>query len=160
MIAVPPPESAQGFCVRHVRLLRDSFRRWTGRELLPAEGGNDVQAARRLFEAPFAVLSHGLGADPLFTYANACALTLFETSWDEITRLPSRLSAEPVEQAERERLLRRVRDRGFIDDYAGVRISRSGRRFRIRQAVVWTLLGADDACHGQAAMFSAWEPAE
>jgi hypothetical protein len=29
--------------------------------------------------------------------------------------------------------------RGFIDDYAGVRIARTGRRFLIQRATVWNL---------------------
>jgi hypothetical protein len=42
---------------------------------------------------------------------------------------------------------------GFIDDYAGTRISATGRRFRIERAVVWNLIDAAGVRHGQAAMF-------
>jgi len=49
-----------------------------------------------------------------------------------------------------------VRDRGFIDDYAGVRVAASGRRFRIEQAVVWNLLDDAGQRHGQAATFEHW----
>jgi len=66
--------------------------------------------------------------------------------------------AEPINQAERARLLARVRDQGFIDDYAGVRISRTGRRFRIRDAIVWNLMTDSGAYCGQAARFEHWEP--
>lgn len=151
------PSAANGFLAAHARLLATSFRRATGRDLIdpkvpPAEAG------RWLCEAPFAVLSHGLGADPLFTYANRCALAVFELSWQELITLPSRLSAEPLDQAERARLLARVRNQGFIDDYTGVRIARSGRRFLIRQATVWNLMSACGAYCGQAARFERWEP--
>lgn len=159
-----PPEAANGFHAVHARLLARSFSRLTGRELIPAmTGAADcaptpaADLGRRLFEAPFAVLSHGLGSDPCFTYGNGTALALFEATWAELLAMPSRLSAEPVAQAERARLLARVRDHGFIDDYSGVRISRSGRRFLIRRAVVWTLLDAAGTGCGQAAAFADWQ---
>ena len=59
---------------------------------------------------------------------------------------------------ERERLLRRVADQGFIDDYAGVRIAADGRRFRIEQAVVWNLVDEAGTLQGQAACFHHWRP--
>ena len=45
---------------------------------------------------------------------------------------------------------------GFIDDYTGVRISASGRRFRIDKAVVWNLVDQEGLYRGQAACFDAW----
>jgi len=50
-----------------------------------------------------------------------------------------------------------VTARGFIDDYSGVRISKTGRRFKIFRATVWNLLNEDSQPCGQAAMFGAWE---
>jgi len=163
---LPEPAEENRFCAPHARLLRESHERWTGRDLLPpgatGEGGDldgdvDGEIARRLFEAPFALLSHGNGADPTFTYANRTALGLFEFTWPQLLATPSRLSAEPVNQPERARLLARVAHDGFIDDYAGVRISGTGRRFYIRNATVWTLVDADGTARGQAAMFGEWE---
>ena len=161
-----PPSAGNGYYGEHARLLVESFRRCTGRDLIappPTIGGDggDTRVAdigSRLFEAPFAVLSHGEGADPCFTYGNRTALSLFEADWATLLAMPSRLSAEPVEQAERARLLARVRDHGFIDNYSGVRISRRGRRFLISAAVVWTLTGEDGSACGQAATFANWRP--
>jgi hypothetical protein len=116
------------------------------------------EAARWVYEAPLAVLSHGDGPDPRFTYANRTALGLFEAGWEELLAMPSRLSAEPLAREERARLLAAVAERGFIDDYAGVRISRRGRRFRIERATVWTVRGPAGRAVGQAAMFSRWVP--
>ena len=45
----------------------------------------------------------------MFCYANRNAQGLWGLTWDEFIRLPSRLSAEPLVQAERERLLARLR---------------------------------------------------
>ena len=78
-------------------------------------------------------------------------------SWTELTHTPSRLTAEAPNRAERARLLAAVTQRGFIDDYSGVRISKSGRRFRIDRATVWNLLTETGQPCGQAAMFDRWE---
>ncbi len=131
-------------------LIVTSFERLTGRRLVddPAD----------LWAAPHAVVAHGLEADPVFFYGNRLALELFETPVADFVRLPSRLSAEPLAQEERARLLGRVSDTGFIDDYSGVRISATGRRFRIEQAVVWNLVDEHGRRHGQAATFDRWTP--
>ena len=136
-------------------LILDSHERVVGRPLLALDG-NEAERALALYEANIAVLSHGLGSDPVFTYGNRLAQQLFELSWSELVRLPSRLSAEPVHRDERQRLLDAVSTRGYIADYSGVRISKSGRRFRIACATVWNLTDAAGALHGQAAAFASW----
>jgi hypothetical protein len=142
--------------IAHVQILNRSLERWTGRKLVAGDGPAAEQADR-LFDAPFVVVSHGLESDPVLNYGNATALTLWEMTWEELTRTPSRLTAEAPNREERARLLAAVTRDGFIDDYSGVRISQTGRRFRIQQATVWNLLGPDDKYYGQAAMFSRWE---
>ncbi len=53
--------------------------------------------------------------------------------------------------------LEAVTRHGFIDNYAGIRISKSGRRFEIFRATVWNLVSkAGEPC-GQAATFSEWK---
>jgi MEKHLA domain len=138
----------------HVALLADSFARRTGRRLL--EGTDARELARRIWEAPFALVSHGTEDDPVFNYANLTALRLFEMSWEDFTHLPSRLSAEPENRQARAALLQRVAAHGYIDDYAGVRISATDRRFVIRDAVVWNVTDRQGLYHGQAAMFAHW----
>ena len=70
--------------------------------------------------------------------------------------MSSRLTAEAPDRAERARRLAEVAARGFIDDYAGVRISRTGQRFRIGQATVWNLTDDQGRLGGQAATFREW----
>lgn len=152
----PAPSAANGFLADHAGLLLRCHRHWTGRDLLPADL-DPGEAARSLYHAPFVVLAHRHGVDPVFNYANLAAQRLFERDWAEIVGLPSRLSAEPLAREERQRLLSRVSRHGYIDDYSGVRIARSGRRFRIRQATVWTLFAADGGPAGQAASFAEWQ---
>lgn len=149
------PAAANDFQGAHALLLIESFRRLTGRELLPA----DVDAAdmaRRLYHAPFVVLSHDTAPDPVFTYANLTAQRLFEMPWARIVGMASRYSAEPLEREERQRLLERVASHGYIDDYSGVRVSGTGRRFLVRDATVWNLVDAAGQVLGQAATFADW----
>lgn len=142
--------------IAQTQLIARSLKHWTGRDLWP---GNlpPAEFAERVFHAPFVLVSHGTETDPVLNYGNQPALTLWEMSWDEITRTPSRLTAEAPNREERARLLAAVTARGFIDDYSGIRISKTGRRFRIQQATVWNLLGENGNDAGQAAMFSQWE---
>lgn len=155
MTAFPEPSAANRYLVEHVDLLRRSLRQLAGRDLVPP-GLDPVEAARAVFEAPFVVLSHDATPDPVLSYGNRAALALFELSWVELTRMPSRLTAEAPDRDERARLLARVAAQGWIDDYSGVRISRTGRRFRIEQATVWNLVDADGRRRGQAATFASW----
>jgi predicted DNA-binding protein (UPF0251 family) len=57
----------------------------------------------------------------------------------------------------RAKLLEAVTRRGFIDDYSGIRISKTGRRFKISRATIWNLLTEDGKPCGQAAMFTEWK---
>ena len=116
-----------------------------------------AQLAERIFHAPFVLVSHGIESDPVLNYGNEAALTLWEMTWAEFTQTPSRLSAEVPNREERGRLLATVTAQGFIDNYTGIRISKTGRRFRITQATVWNLLDERQHYRGQAAMFAHWE---
>jgi hypothetical protein len=142
--------------IAHSSILARSYRHFTGRELLPGLF-NPTELARGLYEAPFVVVSHGTEADPVLNYGNAAAQRLWEMSWDELTRTPSRHTAEAPVREERARLLAAVTARGFIDDYSGIRISKSGRRFRIAKATVWNLITEQGESCGQAATFDRWE---
>lgn len=141
----------------HARRLVASYQHWTGSPLL--DGAHTLDGPRlfqRLFVTEAVIVSHGTQEDPIFNFGNRAALELFEMPWDAFTRLPSRQSAEPMRREERQRLLERVGAHGYIDDYQGVRISATGRRFRIERATVWNLIDAEGALYGQAATFSAW----
>ena len=141
-----------------LRLLAGSHARLVGTPLVPEDAGGDAAAqARWLYEtAPFCVLAHNTDADPRFVYANRAAQARFEYGWDEFTTLPSRLSAEAPDRTERQRLLDAVTRDGFISDYRGLRIARSGRRFWIEDATVWQLIDEAGTLRGQAATFRNW----
>jgi hypothetical protein len=133
-------------------LIADSFARLAGRPLL----GATPPSAQALWTAPMVILAHGTQPDPILFYGDRQALELFEVSAEQLLQTPSRLTAETPERAERARLLDQVRRRGIIEDYAGVRVTASGRRFRIERASVWNLLDEAGEIHGQAAAFDSW----
>jgi len=139
----------------HTQVMLDSFRRWLGYDLIPLNSSL-AEDAEALFHAPFVVASHGTQEDPILNYGNQAAVNLWEMDVDELLETPSRMTAEPLHRDERARLLDRTARNGFVDDYQGIRISSSGRRFRIERAIVWNLLDKDGNHTGQAATFSQW----
>ena len=141
--------------VQWTQRLLDSYRHWVGTDLIERQGEPQFQA-RALFESPLVVVSHGTEADPMLNYGNQTALHLWEMSWDRLINTPSRLTAEPVNRAERESMLEEARVRGFINTYRGVRISGTGRRFLVENALIWNVLDPAQQRIGQAATFSHW----
>lgn len=139
--------------VECVQRILDSFERWLGRPLVPRTGSTREQADR-LFQAPFVVVSHGAEPDPILCYGNALALQLWEMDAAAFCQTPSRETAEPMHRDERARLLQATTAHGFIDNYQGIRISRTGKRFLIQGAIVWNVITDDGEYHGQAATFS------
>ncbi len=155
MLETEEPSAANNYLGDHAELILSSLLRMTGRIMVDPELSG-MERYRALFEAPFCVLSHNTDADPVFNYGNQAALDLFEMTWSDFTKLPSRLSAEQQVREERERLLERVAQFGFIDDYKGVRVSSSGKRFLVEDAIVWNLIDEAGTHHGQAAVLFKW----
>jgi hypothetical protein len=143
--------------VNHTQTLLNSYRHWLNEDLIDRSGSMEAQA-KRLFEAEFVVVSHGTQDDPILNYGNQTALMLWEMDVATLTSTPSRMTAEPVHRDERASLLERTSRDGYVDDYRGIRISGTGKRFEIHKAIVWNLI--DDKMNriGQAATFSDWTP--
>ena len=142
--------------LKQAELMCRNFRKFTGKELCKSSSPLGEDLLKELIVADFALVSHDTAEDPLFNFANRTALNLFEMSFSEFIALPSRKSAEPLHQEERSRLLSLVSSQGFIKDYCGIRISASGRRFYVEDAVVWNLIDESGEYKGQAAAFSKW----
>ena len=111
---------------------------------------------QNLFACGFPVLAHGTEQDPELSYANAAALQLWDSHWDELIGMPSRLTAPDSERAERSNALGQAKRLDAVQNYRGIRISRKGRRFMINKARIWTLWNAEELVCGQAACFSDW----
>ncbi len=140
------------FIRKQTQCICSSYLHWTGKPLIEQA---DIAS---LFDASFAVISHDTGIDPVFNYANARAMELFKMNCEEFTILPSRYSAEPISRIERDTLLKRVAENGFVDDYQGIRVDKDGGRFLIRHATVWNLIGDAGEYAGQAALIKDWLP--
>jgi hypothetical protein len=141
--------------IAYTQLLLNSYAKWLGRELISRDGTPQAQASR-LFDAPFVVVAHGTQPDPILCYANRTALALWEMDLPTMLTTPSRLTAEPMHRDERAQLLARTTRDGYVDDYRGIRISSTGKRFEIERAIVWNLVDARGEYHGQAATFDQW----
>ena len=139
---------------QQAQLILSSYTKLFGDCLITID--DTISVAQQLYEAPMVVLSHGIEKDPVFNFGSAMALERFELSWSQLTKLPSRFSAEAPNRADREKLLSQVNTHGYIDDYQGIRISSSGKRFMIRQAKVWNLTNSVGQFLGQAAAFDKW----
>jgi hypothetical protein len=150
-----------------LRLIVASYQRVTGKELIPRYTApsaalgtvgfamSDITALRQaVWNAQRAIVAHGTEDDPIFFYGNRLALQLFEMSFDEFACLPSRLSAEPMAQEARAKLLGIVTRQGYVDNYSGMRVASSGRRFMIVDGTVWNLIDERGIHQGQAAVFA------
>lgn len=86
-----------------------------------------TEAAKQLFFLPDrVVVSHGTQNDsegPVLNYGNSAALRRWGASWEELTNMPSKYTAETVEQSARAEFLRKVFADGVVENYSGVRIA-------------------------------------
>ena len=142
------------FYKQHAHILAESFYKFTKKNLIDKQQG-DINI-ENLYNAPFAILSHGIEKVPIFNFGNKVVLELFEYKWDNFIKIPSHKSAEPIERKEREMFLQKVSSKGFVNNYSGIRISSSGKRFFIKNAFVWNLY-KNDQYYGQAAKFDNWQ---
>jgi hypothetical protein len=145
------PSQANNYHDEIAHIIVNSHQTLTGKSLTNQQG--QMGLGKFLYEAPFAVLAHDRSEDPIFFYGNLKAQEIFELNWSELIQLPSRYSAEFSNQEARQYLLDQVASKGFIDNYTGTRISKTGRRFQIENATVWNLLNQDNQHIGQAATF-------
>lgn len=132
-----------------------SYRKWAGEDLVETAGDDEEARAQALFDAPLAVLAHDRRDDPLCIYANAAALAAFELPIEDAPSFPTRRTAEPEARAERSVALAGADEAGLVRGYSGIRVSTSGRRFRLHDGRIWTVLDDDGRRIGQAAAFVA-----
>ncbi len=150
MQSSPPSDASLD---KRLRLIVASHQRLTGKPLIDHVPMDAVALRSAVWNAPRAIVAHGIEDDPIFFYGNRIALQLFEMDFAEFARLPSRLSTEPQAQETRVKLLEKVTRQGYVDDYSGMRIAKSGRRFMIADATVWNLVDESGTYDGQAAVF-------
>jgi hypothetical protein len=141
---------------QHVILLVESYERMCGKKF-PIKSGNRGLAYTVHHHSDYILVSHGTETDPVFNYANRAAQDLWQMDWKTFTQLPSRLSAKPAHVKGRAELLKAAMDKGYIEDYEGLRVDAQGREFYIKQVVLWNVIDEKGLYHGQAALFNTWE---
>lgn len=141
--------------ITHIQDLLNSYQKALGKELIqrisPEKDASIIQ------NASFVVVSHGIEDDPVLNYGNQVALNLWEMTWDDFTKKPSKYTAEPERQEVRRQMLERAAKQGYIDDYEGIRISSTGKRFEIKDVIIWTVFDQNGIKKGQAATFNQWK---
>jgi hypothetical protein len=152
MQSLPPSDTKLD---ERLRLIVSSYQRLTGKPLIDSVPTDTAALCATVWNAPHAIVAHGTEDDPIFFYGNRLALQMFEMSFEEFAHLPSRLSAEPLAQEARVKLLEKVTRQGYVDNYSGMRIAKNGRRFMITDTTVWNLIDERGEHQGQAAVFVA-----
>ena len=79
--------------IKQSQLILNSFEYWLKHSIFEEKGlldikGSPKELAKQLFEAPFAVVSHGTENNPILNYGNQKALDTWELSWEEFTKIP------------------------------------------------------------------------
>ncbi|GBF81586.1 MEKHLA domain-containing protein [Aphanothece sacrum] len=144
--------------IQRTQLILSSFEYWLGHSLFQEKGLPEIKAspediAKQLFEVPVIVASDGTENDPILNYGNQKALETWELSWEEFTKIPSRKTAELVEQEERDRLLAETTAKGFCY-FSGIRITSTGKRFKINNGIVWNVIDEQQNYKGKAVVYS------
>ena len=147
-------DAMQASAGERLALIAESFARLAGRSLVQT---SPISLEEAIWEAPRAIVAHGTEPDPRFFYGNRVALELFAMTASGFIGLPSRRSAEPALRQARARMLAKLAQHDIVEDYAGVRIAATGRRFAISQAQVWNIIDEHGGRHGQAATFAEWQ---
>lgn len=133
----------------------DSYKQLIGLELL--ERTNQENDFDLIQNADFILVAHGNEIDPIFNFVNKAGLLLWEMTEDEFCNLESRKSANLDKREEREKLMNSVKEKGFYIGYEGIRASKSGREFWIKNVNVWNVYNSDNHFIGQAATYNKWE---
>lgn len=141
--------------VNWCQLILNSYEQLLGKQLIP-RNGDILEEAKTIYFAPFVVVSHGTETPPIFNYANLTAQNLWEMNWEQIIQLPSRESAIPDAREVREKMLQEVKKNGFIENYEGIRVTKTGKQFFVKNVIVWNLIDSNNNYCGQAATFPKW----
>ena len=135
--------------------LASTYKQRTDLQLLGDRKVPVTEGVKALFYAPFVCCSHD--ENDTFNYANKAALKLWEFEWDDFIGMPSTKSADGEDeeiQKERRQLLDDALEKGVVYNYNGVRKSKNGKEFMVKDATLWTLVDRDGDKLGQAVKFS------
>jgi hypothetical protein len=146
------PSDENCYLKDYIFLITNSLKKLTSIEIVDPSLSIEEQA-KQVFHSGYVLLAHNASNEPIFNYANQRALQLFEMSWDEFTNMPSKYSAESDERGKREKFLAEVEEKGYSKNYSGIRISKTGKRFEIKNVILWNVYDSENKRIAQAALF-------
>ena len=138
--------------VKHVQRLLNSLEKLTGENIIKRT--TPKEDLKKIERGEFVLVSHNTAEDPILNYGNPFALKLWELNWEEFTKTPSRNTTEHDLREKRQKMLKITEKQGYFDQYEGIRVSASGKRFKIKNAIIWNVLNESNFKIGQAAFFN------
>jgi len=151
------PDASNKYYRDHLSIVLENLKRWTSYDLIKEYGFSEENLGEQVFDADFYILSHNNAADPILNYGNDRVLKLWETSWEELTTMYSRDTAKPVNLSARLAMIEQVKLQNYISGYSGLRISKTGKEFKILDVTIWNILTNNGDLYGQAAWFKSIE---
>lgn len=143
--------SAKDEVASHSSLIANSYKTLLGQDL-------DIDcSAEGLYKSSRIILSHDGTFDPKFTYVNLAAQNLWRIEWKDFIGLHSKYSASIDERSSRQEMLEEALQKGYFKGYKGIRTSSDGKRFFIKDVIIFNLLDESGDKVGQAAVFDNWE---
>lgn len=150
---------AENRIIEYSKLLTDSYFFWTKRTLIE-ENADLRENAFYLYHAPFVLLTHSPGADPIINYANSKAQMLLGMSWEEIMKTPSGYLSRLDENNDSFSRFADTGKEGSISSYNTTLAAAAGLLFRITDSCLWKIMDTRKMCMGQAIMFTDLERAQ
>ena len=141
--------------VEHIRNVLNSFERLTGKTLIKRV--NPDKDFLSIEKGSFVLVSHNSSKNPILNFGNQFALRLWEMNWEEFVKTPSSKTAEVDLREDRSEMLKVVSKYGYFNNYEGIRVSSSGKRFKIKKAIIWNVNDDEGRFLGQAAYFESLE---
>jgi MEKHLA domain len=154
-LSIPSPQN--NYHQEHIAMMIGNLKRWTSYDLIEEYEFSIDRLGEEVFNADFYILSHDNAIDPILNYGNNRVLQLWEVSWAELTSMYSRDTAKPVDRSARSSVMDRVKQHNYISGYDGIRVSKTGREFKILDVTIWNLFSDNGDPAGQAAWFKSIE---
>jgi MEKHLA domain len=151
------PNPGNDYYREHLLVILENLQQFVGVDLIREYGFSVDKLGEQIFDADFYLLSHNCAADPILNYGNHRVLELWEISWTELTKMHSRETAKSSDRASRSAIMQQVAAQNYVRGYSGVRVSKTGREFRILDVTIWNLFTRDGKFYGQAAWFKNYE---
>lgn len=155
ILTIPNPNN--DYHREHLLVLLENLQQFAGVDLVREYRLSSDRLGEEIFDANFYLLSHNCDADPILNYGNRRVLELWEISWAELTKMHSRETAKSSDRASRSAIMQQMAAQNYVSGYSGVRVSKTGREFRILDVTIWNVFTRDRQPYGQAAWFKTYE---